>query len=58
MTTEIKIQPMLVPVAYLEGQQRPFPLYMTQEWHRALEDMARRINELEARIDAAGIPAA
>ena len=58
MTDKVQVQPLLVPLTYLQGQSRPVPLLMAQEWHRVLEDMARRINELEARIDAAGIPAA
>ena len=58
MTDKVQVQPLLVPLTYLPGQSRPVPLLMAQEWHRVLEDMARRINELEARIDAAGIPAA
>ena len=51
MTTKVLVPPALVPVAV---RQPDGQLLIAREWQRLLEQMAARINELEARVTALG----
>ena len=55
MTTP-KIQKEFVPIGTvnLPGQGQ-VPVYVTKEWRRPLEELAKLVAELQARLDAAGL---
>ena len=56
MTTSVKIQKEFVPIGTVNlpglGQ---VPVYVTNEWRRPLEELAKLVAELQARLDAAGL---
>ena len=50
---KIVVQRINVPIVILVMQDgKEFPLYITPEWHRPLEDMAKLVNDLELRVAA------
>lgn len=51
-----QIQKQNVPLATLNGPDgKPVYIYMTKEHHQPLERMAKMINDLQARLTAAGL---
>lgn len=51
MAQKVILPPALVPIAQ---QQPDGQLLVSSQWQKVLEQMAKRINELEARIVALG----
>lgn len=50
---KIVVQRISVPIVILVMQDgKEFPLHITHEWHRPLEDMAKLVNDLELRVSA------
>lgn len=56
MTTSVKIQKEFVPIGMvaLPGKGQT-PVYVTKEWRRPLEELAKLVAELQARLTAGGL---
>lgn len=55
-TEKAQIQKQNVPLATFDGPDgKQVPIYMTKEHHQPLERLARLVNELQARLTAAGL---
>ena len=48
----VRIQQRQAPIAEFLVNGRPVPVYVTEEWRRPLEEMARMVNLYETQIAA------
>jgi hypothetical protein len=54
---KITIQPQFVAIGTLRlPDGKEVLVYVTKEWRRPLEQLAQQVNDIQARLTAAGIP--
>jgi hypothetical protein len=55
--SNITIQPQFVAIGTLRlPDGKEVLVYVTKEWRRPLEQLAQQVNDIQARLTAAGIP--
>lgn len=55
MSQTPQIQKAFVPIGTVNIGGKDVPVYVTQEWRRPLEELAKLVAALEARLTAGGL---